>query len=177
MAAPLKPALKTAFGKESWGFVLAVGNINAPTLAELNASAGFNLSCSIFGEQEGVTGTTEKVTLPRLNCETTTYEINGATTFSMADLVVSFDPQAATDADGKKAWATLVDGASGFLWRRQGIAASTDLATGQFVDIMPAQLGTKIPGKTSNGADGVFSFTQPASITGKPALNVAITAA
>lgn len=176
MAAPIKPALKTAFGKDSWGFVLAVADISAPKLTELNATAGFNLSCSIFGEQEGVTGTTEKVTLPRLLCETTTYEMNGATSFSMADLVVSFDPQGAASSDGKKAWETLVDGASGFLWQRQGVPATTDLAVGQFVNIYPAQLGTKIPGKTSTGADGVFSFTQPASITGLPSFNKALVA-
>lgn len=172
----LKPALKTAFGKDSWGFVLAVANINTPTVAELNATAGFNLSCSLFGEQEGLTGTTEKVTLPRLLCETTTYEVNGSTSFAFADLQISFDPQAATSADGKKAWTTLVNNATGFLWQRQGIDASADLAAGQFVNIMPVQLGTKIPGKTSTGADGVYSFTQAASITGLPAFSVAITA-
>lgn len=176
MAAPIKPALKTAFGMESWGFVLEIADINEPTLIELNATAGFNLSCSTFGEQEGISGTTEKVTLPRLLCETDTFEFNGSTTFSMADLIVSFDPQAATSADGKKAWTTLVNGATGFLWYRQGVVATTDLAAGQFVHIFPAQLGTKIPGKTSTGADGVYSFTQPASITGAPAFNVPIAA-
>lgn len=176
MATPLKPALKTAFGKDSWGFVLAVANIQTPTLTELNATAGFNLSCSVFGEQEGVTGTTEKVTLPRLLCETTTYEVNGSTNFSLADLVVSFDPQAASSADGKKAWTTLVNNASGFLWQRQGVDATADLAAGQFVNVFPVQLGTKVPGKTSTGADGVYSFTQPASITGLPAFSVAVTA-
>lgn len=177
MAAPIKPALKRAYGNDSWGFVPAVADINAPTLAELNAATGFNLSCSLFGEQEGVTSTQEKVTLPRILCETETYEVNGSTTYAMSDLMISFDPQAASGADGKKAWDTLDDNINGFLWRRQGVAATADLAADQFVDIIPVQLGVKTPSKTSTGADGVYAFTQPASVTGAPGWNKAIVAA
>lgn len=176
MAAPIKPALKQALGMESWGFVTAIANIASPTLAELNATGGFNLSCSVFGEQEGITTTTEKVNLPRLLCEKTTYQVNGETTYEMADLMVSFQPQAASGSDGKKAWETLVDGITGYLWHRQDIAAPSDLATGQFVDIIPVQLGVKTPTKTGNDSAGVFAFTQPASITGAPAFNKAIAA-
>jgi len=177
MAAPIKPALKRAFGNDSWGFVLAVADIQSPVLTELTATAGFNLACSLFGEQEGITTTTEKVTLPRILCETDVYEVNGPASHSMADLMVSFDPQAAAAADGKKAWETLADNINGFLWRRQGVPAVNDLAVGQFVDIIPVQLGTKTPTKTGTGADGVYAFTVPASITGRPAYNRAIVAA
>lgn len=176
MATPIKPALKTAFGKDAWGFVLVVADILIPKVTELDAIAGFNLSCSLFGEQEDATGDTEKVTLPRLLCETDTYEFNGSTKFAMGNLSVSFDPQAASGSDGKKAWETLTNGATGYLWRRQSLAASTALAVGQFVDILPVQLGTKVPGKTSTGADGVYNFTQPVSITAAPAWNKALVA-
>jgi len=176
MAVPTKPTLVSAFGNESWGFVLTVANIQLPSVAELNAATGFNLSCSVFGEQEGVSATTEKVTLPRLLCETDTFEVNGSTTHAMADLMVSFNPQGAAASVGKKAWETLVSGATGFLWRRQGIAGTTDLVIGQFVDIIPTQLGTRIPTKTGAGADGVFAFTVPASITSTPAYNKALVA-
>jgi len=172
----IKPALRRAYGNDAWGFVPAVANINAPTVAEMTAVTGFNLSCSVFSEQEGVTATTEKVTLPTLLCETTSYESNGATTYAMADLQISFQPQAASGADGKKAWETLDDNISGFLWRRQDVPSSTDPATGQFVDIIPVQLGVKTPTKTGTDAAGVYSFTMPASVTGKPSFNVAIVA-
>lgn len=175
MAVPTKPPLKSAFGTDGWGFCLAVANINVPTLVELNAATGFNLSCSLFGDtQEGFTATTEKVTLPRLLCETTTYQSNGATNYEMADLMVSYDPQSAAASVGKKAWETLVDGISGFLWQRQGVIATSDLATGQFVNILPVQLGVKTPTKTSSDAAGVYAFTQPVSITSLPAFNKAI---
>jgi hypothetical protein len=177
MTAPLKPALKRAFGKDSWGFVPAVAVTTAPTVAELAAAGGFNLSCSLFGDQGDLTATTGKVTLPRLLCETQTYESNDATNYSAADLVVSFQPQAASGADGKKAWEAMDDLSSGFLWRRQDVDPAGGAPTaGQFVDIVPVDLGVKVPMKTSNDASGVYAFTQGASVTGAPAFNVAVVA-
>lgn len=174
MAAPTKPALVSAFGTESWIWVIAVANKSAPTAAEVEAATGWNISCNLFGEQEGFTATTEKVTLPRRLCETVTFESNGPTSFSAPDLMLSFSPQGAPASAGKKAWEALVDGASGFLIRRQGATATTVVTAGQFVDVVPAQLGVKVPTKTSNGADGVYSFTQAVAITDTPAWNVAV---
>lgn len=176
MAAPIKPALKRAFGNDAWTWVPAIAVKSGPTVAEVTAVAGFNLSCSLFGEQEGVTASTERVTLPRRLCETETFEVNGSTSYSAPDLMVSFDPQATSGADGKKAWEALDDYASGFLVRRQGVAASTDFTAGEFVDVFPAQLGKKVPTKTGTGSDGVYAFTVGASITDTPAFNVAIAA-
>lgn len=176
MAEPMQPGLKRAFGFDGWGFVTAVADITEPTLTELDAAGGFVLSCSLFGEQGDPTSTQEKVTLPRIMCDTQQYEANGAVTHAMPDLQVSFDPQAASAAAGKKAWETMVDNLNGFLWRRQGVASKSILVAGQFVDIIPVQLGVKTPGKTSTGADGVYAFTQSVSITGAPAWNVAIVA-
>ncbi|KAB2807986.1 hypothetical protein F9L07_25285 [Pimelobacter simplex] len=176
MAAPIQPALKRAFGNDSWGFAPAIADILIPKVTELNAASGFNLSCSLFGEQGDPTSNQEKVTLPRVLCQTQQFEVNGAVTYAMPDLIVSFDPQGAAASNGKKAWETMVDGIAGFLWRRQGVTATTDIAVGQFVDIIPVQLGIKTPGKTGTGADGVYSFTQGASITGAPAWNKALVA-
>ena len=67
----------------------------------------------------------------------------------------------------------MTDGLAGFLWNRQGVTATTDIAAGQFVNVIPVVLGTKNPVKTSAGADGVWAFTQAASVTGLPKFNVA----
>ena len=174
MAAPTKPALTLAFGTDGWGFVLAVANINAPTLLELNAVTGFSLSCSVFDDQGGISATTEKVTLKRLLCETQQFQVNGPTTYDMADLMVSFNPQGAAASAGVKAWETMTDGISGFLWNRQGVTATTDLVLGQFANIIPVQLGTKTPIKTGSGPGDVFAFNQPVSITSAPAFKKAI---
>lgn len=176
MAAPLKPALTIAYGTESWGFTPTLTSTTAPSLAQLNAASGLNISCMLLGDQEGLSADTEKVTLPRRLCETEQYQANGSTTYTMADLTVQFDPQAAAASTGKKAWETLVNGTTGYLWRRQGKTATTDLAVGEFIDIVPIQLGAQVPTKTSNDADGVYVFTSPVSVTNKPTFNVAVVA-
>jgi len=174
MAAPIKPALKRAFGNDSWTFVPAIASAAAPTEAEVQAATGFNFSCSVFADQEGISGATEKVKLPRLLCETEVYEFNGETSYSAADLQVSFDPQGAALSDGKLGWEALGDYEAGFLVQRQGVAGTTDFAAGDFVNVFPATLGKKVPSKTSTGTDGAYSFTVGVSITSQPTFNVAI---
>ena len=178
MVAPTKPQLVTANGKDSWFFVPAIANITAPTPTEINAATGLNISCFLWAEFEGVTSTTGKVTLPRLLCETQQYESNDSTTYSVADLDFAFAPQAAAASDGKKAWDKFkAGGLSGFLVRRQGVTANavaSEAATGQFVDIIPVEIGAAVPGKTSTGADGVYRAVSPVAVTGAPVWNVAV---
>lgn len=177
MAAPILPPLVRSQANDSWLWVPAIADPSEPVVTEIEAISGYNLSCSVFADQEAVTATTEKVTLPMRNCETESFEVNGSTSYSAADFQVAFSPQAAAGSDGKKAWEALDDYANGFLVRRQGKNAKTVVATGDFVDVIPAQLGKKVPTKTGTGADGVYSFTVGASITSTPSWNVAVVAA
>lgn len=178
MAAPIKPQKKTANGKDSWWLVPAIADQDAPTLTEVNAVTGLNISCYLLAEQEGVTGTTEKVALARLLCETTTTEGIGETTFSMADVTVVFDPQAASGSDGKKAWEKIKDGYTGFAVRRQGVRALDDasVTAGQFLDVIPVEVGPATPGKSANDASGIYTATAAVAITGTPSFNVAAVA-
>lgn len=178
MAAPIKPQKKTANGKDTWWAVPTIADITAPTDDEINAVLGLNITCFLLAEQEGVTSTTEKVALARLLCETTTTEGIGETTWTMADLVGVFDPQAAAASDGKKAWELFEDGFTGYLVRRQGVVSNVDadVTAGQFVDIVPVSTGPATPGKTSNDASGIYSFTATAAVTGTPSFNKAVVA-
>lgn len=177
MSVPVKPALKRAYARDRWYWVPAVGNTAAPTVAEVTASGGFNLSCSLFGDtQDGFDATTDKVTLPRRNCETDVFQVNGNTTHSAPDLMVSFWPQGAAASAGKKAWEAMTDGATGFLIRGQDLDPMADSVAGEFVDVIPAQLGKKVPMKTSNDAAGVYAFKVSASIIDTPQYNKAIVA-
>lgn len=177
MSVPVKPALKRSYARDRWYWIPAVADTSEPTVAEVTAGAGFNLSCSLFGDtQDGPDSTTDKVTLPRRNCETDVFQVNGNTTHSAPDLLVSFQPQAASGADGKKAWEAMDDNANGFLIRGQDLDPMVDSIAGQFIDVIPAQLSTKVPTKTANGAEGVYAFKVGVSITDTPAYNVAIVA-
>jgi hypothetical protein len=165
MTAPIKPQKVQANGKDSWWFVTAIADMTAPTAAEVNAGTGLNISCYLLAEQEGVTSNAEKVRLARLLCETTTTEGLGEQTFSLADIQGVFDPQAASGADGKKAWEKFKDGASGYLVRRQAVVATTgDAVAGQFVDVFKVDVGQAVPGKTANDASGIYSFTAPVAL-------------
>lgn len=177
MSVPVKPALKRAFARDRWYWVPAIADPTAPTVAEITAATGFNLSCSLFGDtQDGFDATTDKVTLPRVNCETDVFQVNGNTTHAAPDLMVSFQPQAASGEDGKKAWESMDDLSDGFLVRGQDLDPKVDSVAGDFVDVVPASLGVKVPTKTGNDAAGVYAFKVPASITNTPAYNVAIVA-
>lgn len=177
MVAPSKPQLVTSNGKDSWFFVPAIANKTAPTIVELNAAAGLNISCYLFAEFEGVTPNTGKVTLPRLLCEVNQYEANDVTTFTAGDLDFAMAPQAAAATDGKKAWDKFkAGGLSGFLAQRQGVVAdqsAPEATAGQFFNIIPVDIGKAIPGKTSVGADGVYHAVAPVAVTGEPSWNVA----
>lgn len=179
MVAPIKPQKKTANGKDTWWFVPTIAVPGAPVITEVNSTSGLNFTCFLMAEQDGVTGATAKATLARLLCETGTSEVIDETTWSMADVVGVFDPQAAADADGKKAWAKFKDGASGYFVRRQGVVNSTDVtvSTGQFVDVIPVEVGPATPGKSATDASGIYTFTCAVSITSSPTFNVAVVAA
>lgn len=177
MAAPIKPQKVTANGKDSWWYVPAIDDIKAPTATEINAASGLNISCFLLAEQEGVTANTERASLARLLCETSTQEALGATTWSLADITGVFDPQAAVGDNGKKAWEALKAGGAGFLVRRQGVISETDadVTAGQFVDVFRVETAPATPGKTATDASGVYSFTAAVGLLGQ-AFNVAVVA-
>lgn len=178
MAAPLKPQKVTANGKDTWIWVPAIADIKEPVITEVNAVSGLNISCYLLAEQEGVTGTAEKVRLARLLCETTTSETLGEQSWSLADITGVFDPQAAAGSTGKKAYELFTATDSGFLVRRQGVRSDLDAAvtTGQFVDVFKVETGIATPGKTSTGPEGLYSFTVPVGLLDQ-AFNVAVVAA
>lgn len=176
MAAPITPAKKLANGKDHWWIIPAVSNLTAPTVAEVNAATGLNITGVLLSDYDGITSSTDKVTLPRVMLETSTTQVNGETTHTAADMQITFQPQGATGSDGKKAWEKVKDGYTGYAIRRQDVlSTSSDAVTaGQFVDVVPIEISAAYPGKTTTGPDGIYIFTAPVSVTGVPKWNVAV---
>lgn len=177
MAAPIKPQKVTANGKDTWFAVPAIADVTAPEATEINAISGLNFTCFLMAEQEGVTGTTEKVQLARLLCETSTTEALGDTTWTLADIQGVFDPQAAANADGKKAWNLFKDGFSGYFVRRQGVKSDTatpEAVDGQFVDVFRVETGPATATKSSTDASGIYTFTAAVALLDSPAFNVEV---
>lgn len=177
MVSPIKGQKVQANGKDSWWFAPAIADITTPVITEVNAVSGLNISCFLLAEQDGVTSTTEKIRLARLLCETSTTEGLGEQTFSLAPLTGVFDPQAADGSDAKKAWDLFKTGQSGFLIRRQGVKADVDadVTTGQFVDVFQVDISEATPGKSSTGADGIYTFMADVALIAK-SFNVAVSA-
>jgi hypothetical protein len=175
MAVPVNPGTIRTYGMDAWAWVPAIANTSAPTVAEVTAVTGLNISCYILGEQDGASADVERVTLPRLKCETQTYEVVGETKWTHANLVIVVHPQAAALSNGKKGWEAIDDLETGFLVRRFGILPATDFATGQFVNVYPGQMGVKVMRESATDAAGIAVFDVGFSITSAPKQNVALT--
>lgn len=179
MVAPVKPQKIKSHGKDSWWLVPAVANLNVPTIVEINAATGINMSCTLLASFEGLSGTAAKVTLDAFLCETEQFEANDNVVYSMTDIVGGFDPQAAESSDDKKLFELLREGFVGYAVRRQGKTADTaspDAVVGEFVDVVPVDITRAVPGKSSNEASGIYAFTASVAVTGSPAFNVATVA-
>jgi hypothetical protein len=179
MVAPVKPRKVQANGKDSWWLVPAIADLAEPSVTEINAATGINVSCTLLASYEGMTASTAKVTLERFLCETEQFEANDVTSYTMSDIVGGFDPQATAASDDKKAFEFLRDGFVGYAVRRQGVtsdSATPDAVVGQFFDVVPVDIARAIPGKSNTDASGIYTFTAPVAVTGKPELNVAAVA-
>jgi hypothetical protein len=177
MAAPVTPAKKLANGKDTWWLVPAGTNINAPTVAEVNHATGLNISGMLLQDYEGLSVSTDRVTLPQVMLETVTTEISGQTTITAADMQITFQPQAVGGSEGKEAYELVKNGFTGYLVRRQDVLSTSSdaVVAAQFVDVLGMDVTTAIPGKTSAGPDGIYIATVPVSITSDD-WNVAVAA-
>lgn len=161
MALPLSPAKQLANGRQSFWLVPTVASITAPTALEVNNAAALNITGYLMDDYEGITVSSDKVTLPGVLLETTSTEITGQTTISAAPLRLTTDPQAAASSDAKKPWKMLYvdagDNWSGYLVERQNFAGTTAEATaGEFVNISSVTIQNGVMMRTSNGSDGVW---------------------
>lgn len=177
MVAPFKPRKVQANGKDSWFLVPAVATLSAPSITEINAATGINISCAILADGDSLTRTTNKVTLPAYLCETDQYEGLDRATWSMGDVVGGFDPQAAAVSDDKKAFEFLRNGYEGFAVRRQAVDVNVGAATvGEFFDIVPVAIDEAFSDKSGTDASAIYVFRAGVAVTGKPSINVAAVA-
>lgn len=169
MAAPITPTKKLSNGKDHIWLVTTLSSTTSPTATQINA--GLNVTGVILADWDGITASTDRVTLPRVMLETATTEVAGETTITAADMQLTYQPQAAAGSDGVKAYELLSAGFTGYLVRRQDVAntASDAVTAGQFVDVMGIDVSGDaiVPGKTTSGPDGVYIITVPISVTSK----------
>jgi hypothetical protein len=175
MVAPITPAKKLSNGKDHIWLVTTLSSTTAPTAVQI--SAGLNVTGVLLADWDGLSATTDKVTIPRVLLETTATEVNGETRIGAADMQITFQPQAVGGSEGKEAYELVKNGFTGYLVRRQDVLSTSSdaVVAAQFVDVLGMDVTTAIPGKTSAGPDGIYIATVPVSITSDD-WNVAVAA-
>lgn len=177
MAEPLRPAATKTYGKENWVFVPTIANITAPTTAEVTALSALDITNIAFADgAPAPTKNTNLATQNRRLGDTTETQFVGTTSYTGGDMTYQFAPQAAAASDGVKLWETIPEGTTGYLVRRLGVAKSTALAAGQFVDVYPVEFGPSMPTKSGDAESAEAAAAVTFAITSAPAFKKAIAA-
>ena len=164
MAAPLTPTGIKVQGKVKVVFA-PTGSLTSPSLAIATGATALDVSNIFYADGWSYTKETSKVTAPRRLGTTRQWEQAGTTSETLGELHYQVDPQAAAATDGKKAWEKLPNGTTGFFYVRKGLDVNTDLAIGQFVEVVPTQLLERyITGDPTDEA-AEFTVVQQAIIT------------
>lgn len=131
--------------------VSVMGNINVvivpaatlagPTVAQITAAGGLDITQILYASGWKPTRQSNVVTAPRRLGDTRKFNRFGLLNEEFPNLQYMIDPQAASGANGKKAYELLVPLASLFAVERMGPVETTAFAIGQFVRVAPIQPG------------------------------------
>jgi hypothetical protein len=161
--------------KLSW--VPAFVSYLAPKLTELNAAGSLDLSCFMASDGWNPSIETAKGTSTRRLCTRQQYEQFGQTTSSLGDLSYIVDPQGAALSNGQLAWEKLVPFTSGYFTVRMGTDATTvDYAVGQWFEVWPVTLGTRLIQGDPSDEFAEFLVSQSVIVTGATVSRVALVA-
>jgi len=146
-------------GKTRVAWLSTVANINAPTVAELNAGADY----------------TKRITPDGLKLDPTTADVDTSSLASKFDTKtvgrVGFDTELTfkrgDNPTDDAPYSTLKYGVSGFLVVRRGVDATTAWTVGQKAEVYPITCGE--PANTSPAANEVMKFVSPMKVTDPPA--------
>jgi hypothetical protein len=140
MTAPVLPAAITSDGNIKIWFATTVADILNPTVAELTAITGFDLTCYLTGDGWAPTTDEQVVTDERL-CSRETYEDLGRATNKL-QIKYIFRQQEPTSPTNK-AYNVCKRGVTGLLFARYGTAFEPDVAAGDIGNIMPCVFDTQ----------------------------------
>lgn len=176
MAAPIRPAPTSLYGKENWFLVLTVASTSyIPTAAEVNAGTALDVTRMVFADTGRPSQTTNRVTQERRLGDTVLAEFVGSTSYQGGDIHYAFGPQSAAGADPKKLYEKIPAGTNAFLVERLGVAQATAPAAGQFVNCYPVSFGPSFPSPAGDGETKEAGMTATFAVTDAPAINVALT--
>jgi hypothetical protein len=180
MAEPLRPNPVKTFGRENWIFVPSIADTSAPTVAEVTGASTLDITRIVFRDAgPNFARTTNVVTQNARYGDTVDRQAIGKTTYGNAEMFYQFDPQAASGANGRKAYEKFLNTSAtvtGYLVRRQAVQRAVAVAAAQNVDIYPVEFGPSQP--TNQGSEDSVEAAASCTVvvTDTPAFNVAIAA-
>lgn len=139
------PSTQISRGNISVGVAPAVVSLEAPTLLELGTGTGLDCSIQTFNG----TSSTDSESIDWL-CDPASEQLPGSTTHSIDDLVIKGTGQADDDLI-----ADLNIGDVVYIWRRDGIAHDTALASGQKVWVWKVVITSIDPLEANNTFVGI----------------------
>jgi hypothetical protein len=139
------PSTQISRGNVKVGVSPTVVDINAPTLAQLQAGIGLDCSIQTFNG----TSSTDSKSVDWL-CDPSSEQLPGSTTHSIDDLVIKSTGQADDDLIAGLAVGDVV-----YIWRRDGMPHSTDLAATQLVWIWKVIITSIDPLEANNDFIGI----------------------
>lgn len=138
------------------GWVTTLSSLTSPTATQI--TAGVDLESFITPDGLQPTESDEMIPTSALNSTFSTEKI-GRTT---VELAITFKHQGLANVP----WTTFASRPAGYLVVRYGIAATTDWAASQKVDIYPCTAGDRQP--VAGAANEVAKFTVPFFLTASP---------
>jgi hypothetical protein len=166
------PAAIPSDGFVTLKWVPAIANVSAPSLGtELNAASALALECYL--KENFAPGADTTAVEDRRMCSKQVFNTAGTTTYTIEDIVATYDPQNAASL-ANKAYAALVPGTNGFLVARWGMDVDTALAAAQKVDIYPVTIANRI--KMAPETNSQLKFKARIMVTGPVVTDVAIAA-
>lgn len=175
MTAPTRPTGTKYYLRSKWVFI-PTGTYDpaAPSTALLVGGTALDVSMMFYASSANPTQTTNLPKAPKRVADSVIYEQIGDTNATFGEVRYAFDPQAAAASTGKKAYEKFPEGTAGFMVNRLGIAATTDLAVGQFVTSYPVLAGPQLEVPEGDAEGAEVALVQTFAQTGPKSLNVAL---
>lgn len=155
-------------------WVQTIADVEAPKLAtEVDAATSVDLTC-LLTENWGPDYSVETAETRRM-CSKVASQRGGTVTYTFPDFIFAYDGQAATTVPLNKAYAALVEGATGFIVVRYGKHVDTAWASGDKVDVWSAQV-TAGPLKMLPEANSELKAKSSVVNTGTPEFDAVLAA-
>lgn len=157
------PEYVQASGMVQVWWVPAIATPSAPTTTEMGA--GVALACFSPDDWEGLTAEAEITEQTRM-CLKETFEVVNRIKRGISDINLTYLPQEVTTDAANKAYSTLAEGAVGNLVVRYGADAQAAVATGDVLDVQPAEVVSRTKNTTASNDGGPLTFS--AKFSAKP---------